>query len=253
MILAAPSWVVPGTVADNVRFLAGRVDGIALCLFELDACLAYGDADLPPDLASVSGRDGSPMRWHVHMPADLPWPGPGDADGCRRAADAALAVLGKAAFLNPEAAVLHPPAGTPAEARRLLRPFAERWHARSAVPLLLENIGESDVLSLEGGFLADAGLGFCLDVGHALGYRQDALLESDLPERAAVIHWSAPCGGDRHGELAEWTPEERDRAAGIAARLAPAAAHVLEMFRWKQVEASLPVLEGLPIPSAPQQ
>lgn len=28
--LAAPSWVIPGTVADNCHFLSGKVDEVAL-------------------------------------------------------------------------------------------------------------------------------------------------------------------------------------------------------------------------------
>ena len=66
--LAAPSFVLPGTVAANARFLAHKVDEVALCFFEARACLAYGPEDLPPDLADL------PLRWHVHLPVDQPWP-----------------------------------------------------------------------------------------------------------------------------------------------------------------------------------
>ena len=32
-VIGAPSFVMPANVADNARFLAGRVDEVALCLF----------------------------------------------------------------------------------------------------------------------------------------------------------------------------------------------------------------------------
>ena len=81
--LAAPSFVLPGTVAENARFLSGRVDEMALCFFEAQACLKYGENDLPPDLAepSESGR----LRCHVHLPVDLPWRSAPEPPICIRA------------------------------------------------------------------------------------------------------------------------------------------------------------------------
>ena len=106
-ILAAPSWLVPGTVADNCRFLAGRVDEVGLLFFETDACLAYSTKELPENLAEL------PLSWHVHLPVDLPWQEP---ETC---ADICLQLLRKVAFLRPNRAVLHPPVH--ADAQGLLR------------------------------------------------------------------------------------------------------------------------------------
>ncbi|MDO5484253.1 MAG: hypothetical protein Q4F27_05035, partial [Desulfovibrionaceae bacterium] len=77
--LAAPSFVLPGTVAENAAFLAGKVDEVALCLFEAQACLAYTAADMPAALADL------PLRWHVHLPVDLPWPTTAGKAEARRA------------------------------------------------------------------------------------------------------------------------------------------------------------------------
>ena len=69
--LAAPSFVLPGTVAENARFLSGRVDEMALCFFEAQACLKYGENDLPPDLAepSESGTLRCPVSYtHLTLP-----------------------------------------------------------------------------------------------------------------------------------------------------------------------------------------
>lgn len=239
--LAAPSFVIPAGVAENAHFLAGKTDEAGLCLFETQACLAYGPDDLPPDLAAL------PLRWHAHLPVDLPWPdSPGSAARpARAAARAALGVLHRVAFLRPRCAVLHPPAGAIAAQRRLLADFAAFWHTAVRTPLLLENVEHCDVISLGDGFLQDIGAGLCLDVGHLLGYGQGRLLASELPERAALLHWSAPGERDRHLPLTALTPPQRRTAAALAARLPRAVTHLIEVFSWSGYTASLPVLAQL--------
>lgn len=236
--LAAPSAVLPGTVAENARFLSGRIDEIGLCFFETRACLDYGDSDLPRDLAAL------PLRWHVHLPADLPWPAGRGADAAP-AASLALAVFRKAAFLRPRLAVLHPPEGSPARQRRLLKDFAVRWQAASRAPLLVENIDCCDLARLGCDFLPEHGLGVCLDVGHLLGYAQHSLADSALPEQAALIHWSAPGRRDEHLPLTGFSVAEREAALGIMRRLPATAAHLAEIFHWPGLAASLPVLAAL--------
>lgn len=240
--LAAPSFVLPGTVAENMRFLSGKVDETALCLFEARACLAYDEKDLAPSLADL------PLRCHVHLPVDLPWPhgrGSTAGAGAEAAADLALTVCARAAALGPGLAVLHPPDGSATRKRALLRAFASRWQARSAVPLLLENVDSCDVLELGENFLSDHGLGLCLDVGHLLGYAQKRLLDSALPETAALVHWSAPGRRDEHLALTRLTPPQRRTATAIMARLPRSAVHLAEVFHWPGVAASLPVLAAL--------
>ena len=152
--LAAPSFVLPGTVAENARFLSGRVDEMALCFFEAEACLKYDENDLPPGPAEPSASGA--LRCHVHLPVDLPWP-PGH--GTAAAADLALAVCAKAAHLHPGLAVLHPPEGSPAHKRRLLRAFAARW---PGPPAAFPFAGEC-------GFLRRAGIGKNLSGGPRAG------------------------------------------------------------------------------------
>lgn len=247
--LAAPSFVLPGDVATNGRFLAGRVDEVALCFFETQACLAYTRADIPPDLAGLPGRDGSPLRWHVHLPFDLPWPTDCDAAACRDTARLALRVLRRAEHLAPRCAVLHAPAGSPEQQRRMLTAFIEVWRRHCSVPLLLENTEHCDVLSLGENFLFAQGAAFCLDVGHAMGYAQATLLRSSLPARARMIHWSAPGKGDAHAALSAWTPAQRRTAEALAGVLPPSATHVLELFSWQRLQASLPILSELLAPA----
>ena len=237
MRLAAPSFVLPAAVAENARFLAGRVEEVGLCCFETAACLAYTEADLPPELAQL------PLRWHLHLPVDLPW-----AEGGEAAAGAALAVLGRVAYLAPHLAVLHPPTDMPPDAARTaLAAFARRWQAGGAPPLLLENIRGCQLTELGTAFLEGEGLGVCLDVGHLLGYAQGELLASGLPGRACLIHWSAPGahpGKDRHLPLPALTAGQRAVAEELLRRISPEAVHLLEVFDWPGVEASRRWLEA---------
>lgn len=238
--LAAPSFVIPAGVDENARFLAGKVDEVGLCFFEAQSCLDYGPQDLSPGLAAL------PLRWHVHLPVDLPWPRAGSAaHPARRAAQLARAVFDKASFLQPRCAVLHPPVGSPEMQRRLLAGFARHWKNCCDVPLLLENVAHCDIVGLGQGFLQDHEVGLCLDVGHLLGYGQENLLFSPLPEQAAMVHWSAPGDGDRHLPLTAFTPSQARIAAALMARFSTAAVHMAEIFNWDRLSASLPVLNAL--------
>ncbi|WP_297228401.1 cobamide remodeling phosphodiesterase CbiR [uncultured Desulfovibrio sp.] len=237
--VAAPSFVMPDDIAGNVRFLAGRVEEVALCFFENAACLAYTEKDLPPDLREL------PLRWHVHLPFDLPWPETTSAAACRPALGCVQRLLDKIVCLSPRCAVLHAP-NAPTEVRQeLLRHASRFWHEYHDMPLLLENTYNCDVLELGEGFLDEVGLGFCLDVGHLLGYAQHALRTSALPSRAALLHWSAPCGRDAHAALTRLTDEEHVLLRELMPRLSAQAVHLLEIFRWRALEESLPVLARL--------
>lgn len=229
---AAPSCVIPGTVADNALFLAGRVAEVGLCFFEAQPCLAYGVKDLPSNLKNLD------LSWHIHLPIDLPW----EAGG-RAAAAIALALLGKVAYLLPWAAVLHPPHSP--QAALLLRDFAQLWREHSPLPLLLENIDTSSLTELQT-VIHEADYGLCLDVGHALGYAQHTLLDSTpLMQKVVLVHWSAPGKQDQHLPLTSFTQAEYDAARCVALQLPASARHLLEIFHWDGVEASAPVLKTL--------
>lgn len=236
---AAPSCVIPGTVAENARFLAGRVAEVGLCLFETEACLNYGVEDLPASLKDL------PLIWHVHLPVDLPW----EAGG-RAAAAVALALMGKVEYLPLRAAVLHPPDSVHSE--QLLRDFAALWREHCQVPLLLENIDISSLVELEA-LLGESPWGICLDVAHALGYGQEALLHNvSLLQKVALVHWSAPGQRDQHLPLTALTPQELEIARKVARVLPAKAHHLLEIFHWSGVEASVPVLRSILQAQAPQ-
>jgi hypothetical protein len=95
---AAPSFLWPGTIAENCARLATTVPEVGLLFFETRSCLEYTDDDLPLSLAELG------LRYHVHLPLDLPW-----AEGAEAVLETVHKLLAKCAFLQPWAAVLHPP------------------------------------------------------------------------------------------------------------------------------------------------
>ena len=238
--IAAPSCVIPASVADNARFLSGRVEEVGLCLFEAQSCLNYGVDDVPSSLAAL------PLTWHAHLPVDLPWEAGGAA-----AAAMALAVLHKVSFLKPHLAVLHPPAHTASVHRvQALKDFRVAWDKHGGIPLLLENIDICDLTDVPADLFSPTGYGVCLDMGHALGFQQhillDTLLEdSALMQRVQLVHWSAPGQHDQHLPLTLWTQEQRATAQRVARALPQEAVHMIEVFHWAGVEASRPVLQNL--------
>lgn len=246
--IAAPSWVAPASLAENCRFLAGRVDEAGLLFFDAKSSLAYDDTDLPPELSLL------PLDYHVHLPLDLPWHAP------EAAAQICHALLARCAFLAGPGdggaragvrGVLHPPGASsgaaPGAARRRLAAFLGHFErlGGDASLLMLENTPDNDLTALADS-IRGAGLGICLDLGHLLACGQeDALLRDAVMERVRMLHLSAPgveAGRIRHLPLTAL--DGRGLATGRRlCREAPAdAVLMVEVFSWPRFEESLPVL-----------
>ena len=224
--VAAPSFVIPAGAAENARFLAGLVPEIGLLLFESEACLAYTERDLPPDLADL------PVAWHAHLPLDLPW-----ERGLDTVWDVIDRLLNKIACLRPRAFVLHPPARA-----GLLAPLADRLRDRGTDPadVLLENVEEADLCAIWDE-ARQSGYSTCLDLGHILAYGQHAVL--DLPGLAPTVrmaHVYAPDGA-RHTGLHRLGPEGRDLLRYILATFSPRTVTV-EVFEEQQFFQSIELL-----------
>lgn len=244
--IAAPSWVLPGTILENCRFLEGRVDEVSLLFFDAESSLAYTRQDLPPELARLS------LAYHVHLPVDLPW-----ERGGKAAASVCLRLMDKVTFLNASRCVLHPPgADAPFAGAALLEAFAREWKAagRSPADVHVENIRENDLSALIGsGALGGAELGVCLDLGHMLAYGQDSLarmatgaaLEAGTGGfKAGMLHLSAPGTGRKSAHLPLDALDGKDAALGeaLCSVLAPGGIVVAEFFAWDYVAVSLPVI-----------
>lgn len=239
--LAVPSFVVPGTVADNVRFLYDKVDEVGLCFFETQSCLAYTAADFPhPDAIGN-------LRFHVHLPLDLPWPAHSDsALTARETALTAYAVFQKAAPLSPYCAVLHPPPGNKEQQRDFLASFVTTWRALCDFPLLLENTPDASIADLGEPFLQEMRLGFCLDTGHMLAYNQLDISDTLLGQ-TRLVHWCAPGATlpHRHLPLTSLTVAQHAFLNKMAKCLPLTCVHMLEIFSWNGIIESLPVLEQI--------
>ncbi|MFW5733895.1 MAG: cobamide remodeling phosphodiesterase CbiR [Oceanidesulfovibrio sp.] len=224
-VLAAPSFVIPGTIPENCAFLEPLVDEVALCFFETRACLEYGADDLPDHLARHA------LSYHVHLPLDLPE----EPDALR---DSLKGLVAKVAFLAPRFFVLHPP---PSE--ELLRTAADAL-SEAGVPtgnILLENVGAPPIAPLLS-LAYDLGMGFCLDVGHFLRLGEREILgQGALLERARCLHAYAPDpeGTGRHQRLSLLDGEGLAFLDALLARLPNLDTVVLEVFDRHGFERSM--------------
>lgn len=259
--IAAPSWVFPGSILDNCRFLEGKVDEVALLFFDAESSLAYTRQDLPSSLASLA------LSYHVHLPSVLPWEKGGDA-----VAALCLRLMEKVAHLGVGRCVLHPPpARGERPAEELLEGFAGEWEkaGRSLGDICVENTRENDLAALiRRRFFTGTGFGLCLDLGHILAYGQQELaaLVAGLPGLPGLpgascssgaystsgfgapvvrmVHCNAP--GEGEGAKSAHLPLTALDGAGLAlgealcALLPPEGILVAELFSWAAIAASMP-------------
>lgn len=229
--IAAPSFVIPDTVAANCRFLSGKVDEVALVFFETEACLKYSGEDLPPELARL------PLRYHVHLPLDLPW-----SSGATAVAKIIDALARKVDYLRPTAYVLHPPADASA-LEALARALPQTAPATESI--LLENVEGNDLTDCATVAMR-AGYNFCLDIGHYLAFGQDAL--EHIPgiwERVRMLHLYGPGPKGEHGPLAELDTDGRKTLRSWLERAKNCSTLVAEVFREAHLAPSLDELNGL--------
>lgn len=237
VVLAAPSWVFPGGIAENCNFLSGKVDEVGLLFMESASAMAYTSADLPAALAAL------PVAWHVHLPSDLDWADPAGA------AKLCVKLMDKVKFLGAERAVLHPPLkGTeaPGGIIALLENFVLRWKrsGRNSRDILLENLPDSDPAEL----MAAAerlGVSLCLDLAHLL------LSADEIPkgymEHVRLLHLCAPAPGGgkgHHCPLTDLSDAAMTLGAKICRAAKPETVFMLEIFNWRDFVKSLPVLNA---------
>lgn len=172
--LAAPSCLLRGNVAENCRYLQGRVREAGITLFEAESCLAYTREDLPQDLARLG------LAYHAHLPLDLEW-----GKGVSFVFGQVRGLVDMIAYLKADRFVLHPP-----QNRAKLEKFAVMWTEAGfdSRSLLIENINGNDLSALWPVILKKD-LGVCLDLGHILAYaQQDILNAPGLWERVGLLH-----------------------------------------------------------------
>lgn len=230
--LAAPSCVLPADVGTNCAALAPHFPELGLCFFETGACLAYTETDLPQALNAL------PVRWHLHLPLDLPWD-----QGPPAVAQAVLALAEKVAGLAPWAYVVHPP-----EDAGQLHALTLALAARGIRPeeLLVENIQGRD-LEVLWPVVRELGLGVCLDLGHMLERGQEGLLDlPDLWAHTRMLHLNAPdrARPGRHASLCSLDAAGRAILGRMLTAFAPGGTVVLELFSPRELFDSLRFVSG---------
>ena len=243
---------------ENCTFLEGKVDEVALLLFETETSLARVRHDFPLELTSLD------LRFHAHLPLDLPW-----ERGGAVVAEICLELLDKIDFLNLTGAVLHSPPvqsgkGGIGSCLEAITAFAETWRAagRRTMDVLLENTHENDLTCLEKFFLPQEGtegfsntFGLCPDLGHILAYGQESFrqLLQALPDcaRPRMLHCSAP-GAKIAGSGLTGSHQPLDfldtdglvLGKALCSCLAPGAVIVAELFDWRYFQRSLPIIHS---------
>ena len=231
--IAVPSWVLPGDVLENCRFLAHAeaaqamdVAEVGICLFESAACLDY-------PAATWEALAALPLRYHLHLPLDLD-----DLPTATLPADPAavcLQLLHRARPLRPWACVVHP-FQDPARLRRVVTAWTAAGLPSSM--LLLENIPAVPLESVVA-LAYELDMGLCLDLGHLL-------LSGETPDAAALarcgmLHLSCPeprGAGHRHLPL-DRLDAAGDRLARALLTGAPQARRMVEVFDWAGVVSSI--------------
>jgi hypothetical protein len=271
--IAAPSWLLPGTVSENCAWIAEHlqdsVDEVALMFLETEPCLAYTAEELTPpwllpqespkdegtgedtnenmgDDAEETEASPPPLTFHAHLPLDLPW-----EQGLEKAWRMLERLLVRADRLSPRRYVLHPPPEGIS-----LRMLAGRFAAAGIEPrkVLLENVQGCDLTEIWPEVL-ESGFGACVDLGHILLYHQYQMLAlPGLGERVDMLHLSAPdpTRPGRHLPLSELDDTGRLLLGSMLSALRPGATVVLEVFDVEGFRSSLQTLLAL-VPGAGTQ
>lgn len=253
--IAAPSWLLPGTVAENCAWVAdnlqAHVSEVALMFLETEPCLAYSDEELlPPWLVRPEPEEPeededapepepAPLSFHVHLPLDLPW-----EQGLEKTWRKIEGLLARTARLTPRRYVLHPPPEGIS-----LRMLAGHFAAAGIEPrkVLLENVEGNDLTEIWPEVL-ESGFGACVDLGHILLYGQYRMLAlPGLGKRVDMLHLSAPdpARPGQHLPLTELDDTGRLLLGSMLDALSPGATVTLEVFDIDGFSASLEALLAL--------
>ena len=165
-ILSAPSWVIPGTYTENLRFLWDKkeIEGVELLFFLYDDEIK---AQLDSEWEEIN-RYRERFIFTAHLPGLL--------------LSAHSELVARLAPLVRHF-IVHPAAENPEAQVRLLKEWTERYKAS----FLMENTKAGLLEALLPGLGIDAGL--CMDTGHLLleGKNQAAFFANHR-ERIAEIH-----------------------------------------------------------------
>ncbi len=227
MDVSVPSWVIPGTYADNLRFLEDKeqVTSVELLFFLYDGDIRSQFLAELDVIREFGGRFG----YTVHLPDNL---------------TAEHEELIELTAPLARCFIVHPPKkeGTGLEVH------VDRWITRYGPRFLVENT-YLDRFEAFLPLLPRAGV--CMDAGHlVLGGQNPATFAQQWKSRIREIHLH---GVDKKAALADGRLPDHRRLAGTEpwlAELEPflrtfAGTLNIEVFSWEEAEATLRILDFL--------
>jgi hypothetical protein len=223
--LVTPSWVMPGTYVENLRFLSDKsaVDGIELLFFLYDDVIRAEFLRELPAVRDFAGR----FFFNAHLPDN---PGQEHEE---------LVELLSPLVRN---FIVHPPVDAEAGARLI-----ETWSARYGEGrFLLENTGkgrmEAVLACFDGGFRPP----LCMDTGHLLlEGRQPSVFAQDTGPDIAEIHLNGIGDGQAGSDHKPLRPGD-SWLAGLLPFLRDFSGIVnMELFSWADIQQSITCLEQL--------
>ena len=212
--LATTSYIIPGAILPNIRFLGPHLDEVELVLFESQ------DLNNLPSAAEIHAlavlAEDFDLTYNVHLPGDLFF---GDPDPALRQAFCATAVTyyERTLPLNPTTYVLH------LDSRKAdgeIEPDRAAWRQRVHESLdrmqangldlrrvVVENLEYP--LDRVAPFAEAFGMDLCLDIGHLLRYGHDLgeQLATFLP-KSTMVHLHGVKAGQDHLGLEHIPPPE---------------------------------------------
>lgn len=218
MILSVPSYVIPGTYAENLRFLADKADvaGVELLFYFWDAQTLELISRETPEILSLAGR----FRYTAHLPDRI---GPEHGEILK-------AVGGFAASF-----VAHPPKDP--EALPEFAALLERWRGDYGDRFYLEN---TRVDSFDRARKALPDIPLCVDLGHLQMEGVDpAAFVRDLEEEGrsiAELHLHGLSGETDHSPFGADAPWLIDLAPFL--RRFDGVAEI-ELFDWREAAAAI--------------
>jgi sugar phosphate isomerase/epimerase len=212
--LATTSFIIPGAIIPNIRFLGQYVDEIELVLYETpDAHNLPTPAEIGEMASLASDFD---LTYNVHLPGDLFF---GDPDPALRQEFRATALrfYERTLALNPTKYVLHldsRKANGEGEPDRVA--WAQRVHESLEIMqsqgldlrrVVVENLEYS--LERIFPFAAAFGMTLCLDMGHLLRYGHDLGEQIDaFLHQSSMVHLHGVNDGEDHLGLDHIPPQE---------------------------------------------
>ena len=212
--LGGTSWVIPGTLAENLRYLSRDSDDMEIVLFDTPEGSNIPSADEVAELHDICLELG--MSCNVHFPLGIC--GPEDEAGIAKYNDSCLRTIELFAPLEPSAWALHIDGnvrrhGSPSDS-------IERWRdtVRRSLALIAPCVGDpkkicAETLDYDFDYVFDivreAGISVCLDIGHLIigGYPVRERIERYLPFAGLIhIHGVRPDGTD-HVDMSYFDPD----------------------------------------------